>query len=810
VTGLLAPYRVLDLTDSGAELATFMMAGFGADVIKVEPSGGARSRFVGPAVEGEPPELASVRFHAYNRGKRSVVLDLDEAGGRSDFFALVTSADFVFENAGPGIMDQRGLGYDVLSTHRSDLVYVAISPFGQSGPYADHVATDLTIAAMGGAMALNGDRDRRPVRVTVPQTWHHAAAESVVGALVAHERRIETGEAQFVDVSAQAAVFWTGLNAMVASAIDGKNMERGGSSLQLSTLTTPLVHPCLDGEVCVNAMGATLFGLLPWMLESGAITDEWVAREDWATYEQRLLAGEELTITIDEWWAAVGGFTKQHTKAELFAGAIARKLTLVPVQTVADTVAMEQLTVREYWDDVALPSGRVLKAPGPFAKVSNGALAWTPAPTIGEHTEAILGELRRQPPIVPTPLARGRSLPLEGVKVADFSWIGVGPITAKALADNGATVVRIENESPIDRLRVVGPFKDGEFGLNRCQFFGSFNTSKLSLRLDLKHSTGADVARRLLAWCDVALDSFTAGTMDRLGLGYDAAREVNPNIIMATTCLFGQYGPVSQLAGYGYHAAAISGFYEVTGWPDRAPGGPWNAYTDTIAPRFLTSTLLAALDHRRRTGEGQYIDQAQMESALHFLAPELLDVQVSGRSARRDGNYSSFAAPHDAYPCVGDDQWIAIAIETDAQWRSLRSAMGEPAWAADTALDTLDGRRPHSDEIDRQLAEFTSSRDAAHLMLELQAAGVPAAMVQRSSDHLQDPQLAHRNFFRRMEHPEMGEVPYEGHQYAIRGYDNGPRLPAPCLGEHTYEVLTELLGLDDDQVADVLISGACG
>ena len=264
------------------------------------------------------------------------------------------------------------------------------------------------------------------------------------------------------------------------------------------------------------------------------------------------------------------------------------------------------------------------------------------------------------------------------MKVADFSWIGVGPITAKALADHGATVVHVEHDKPADRLRLVGPFKDGIAGINRCQFFGSFNTSKLSLQLDLKHPVGNDIARQLLAWCDIALDSFTAGTMADLGLGYDVARELNPDIIMATTCLLGQYGPAAKLAGYGYHAAAVSGFYEITGWDDRPPAGPFNAYTDTIAPRFLTTVLLAALDHRRRTGEGQFIDQAQMESALHFLAPELLDVQLSGSTARRAGNHDPDHAPHDAYPCAGTDQWCAIAVETDDQWRALRQAHRRP------------------------------------------------------------------------------------------------------------------------------------
>jgi benzylsuccinate CoA-transferase BbsF subunit len=378
------------------------------------------------------------------------------------------------------------------------------------------------------------------------------------------------------------------------------------------------------------------------------------------------------------------------------------------------------------------------------------------------------------------------------------------------LADHGATVVHVETDNPADRLRLVGPFKDDVPGINRCQFFGSFNTSKLSLQLDLKNPAGLDIAKRLLAWCDIALDSFTAGTMNEIGLGYEVARSLNPSIIMATTCLMGQTGPARKLAGYGYHAAAASGFFEITGWDDRAPGGPFNAYTDTIAPRFLASTLLAALDHRRRTGEGQFIDQAQMESALHFLGPELLEQQVTGVSPRRAGNTEPGVAPHDAYPCAGIDEWCAIAVETDEQWAALRVALGSPEWAMDPSLETAAGRLAHGETIDRELARFTERYEPRALMELLQAAGVPAGMVQRSSDHQLDPQLAHRRFFRPLEHPEMGEVPYEGHPYQVLGYDNGPRFPAPCLGEHTYEVLAEVLSLSEDEVAEVLASGACG
>src|SRR5262245_11162140 len=280
---MLSPYRVLDLTDARAELGPLILAGLGADVIKVEPPGGGASRREPPLDRALPAGLQSLRFHAFNRGKRSVVLDLEHEDGRRAFRRLVASADFLFENAAPHAMAARGLGFASLREVNPRLVYVAVTPFGQDGPYAHHLATDLTLAAMGGMMAVNGDADRRPVRITVPQTWHHAAAESAIAALVAHFRRLATGAAQFVDVSVQTAVFWTGLNAMIAHAIQGADIERNGTLLQLSTLVTPLVYPCADGEVVLIVTAPTLSRLIPWMLADGTVSREWVDAEDWST-----------------------------------------------------------------------------------------------------------------------------------------------------------------------------------------------------------------------------------------------------------------------------------------------------------------------------------------------------------------------------------------------------------------------------------------------------------------------------------------------------------------------------------------------
>ena len=402
------------------------------------------------------------------------------------------------------------------------------------------------------------------------------------------------------------------------------------------------------------------------------------------------------------------------------------------------------------------------------------------------------------------------TLPFEGIKIADFSWVGVGPITTKYLADHGATVVRVETTSPLDILRVAGPFKDGIPGPDRSQFYADNNSSKYGLTLDLKNTAAIDVARRLIAWADVLTESFTPGTVDGLGIGYETVRSINPSIIMASTCLMGQTGPAASFAGFGFHAGSIAGYYEITGWPDLPPDGPWTAYTDTVSPRFLAAILMAALDHRRRTGEGQFIDASQLEMSLHFLSPQLIDYNVSGRSVTRNGNRSAFMAPHGAFPCRGDDQWCTVAVENDGQWAGLHRAMGEPEWAKDERFENAEGRLAHQDEIETKLSEWTQTLPPKVVMETLNREGVPAGVVQRSSDLQQDPQLAHRGFFRNLDHQEMGTIPYPGHQFRISGYDSGPRSGAPVLGQHNDEVLRDILGMTEDEITEAIIGGALG
>ena len=397
---------------------------------------------------------------------------------------------------------------------------------------------------------------------------------------------------------------------------------------------------------------------------------------------------------------------------------------------------------------------------------------------------------------------------LADVKVLDLMWAIAGPAATRVLADYGATVVRVETGKRPEICRTVAPWRELPPGPESAVLFHNMNVGKLMMTLDLGNPAAREIVLDLVRWADVVTEAYSPGTMRALGLDYAALRAVKPDVIMLSTCLMGQTGPLATYAGFGNLAASITGFGNLCGWPDRPPAGPFGAYTDYLAPRFSLAALLAALDHRRRTGEGQHLDLAQGEAAIHFLGPAMLDYTVNGRVQTPAGNDDAVAAPHGVYPTAGDDRWIAIAVRSERELAGLAAAIGRPELADDRRFANREDRVAHRRELDAIVSAWTSEHDGAEAEARLQAAGVPAGVVQRSRDLLADPQLRHRRFFRPLTHTEMGEVPYEGHQFRIRDYDNGPLAPAPCLGEHSIQVLQEVLGFSDEDLARVAASGA--
>jgi benzylsuccinate CoA-transferase BbsF subunit len=398
--------------------------------------------------------------------------------------------------------------------------------------------------------------------------------------------------------------------------------------------------------------------------------------------------------------------------------------------------------------------------------------------------------------------------PLDDVKILDFTWVVAAPGASRVLADYGATVVRVETTKRVDTARTFGPFHGNTPGPESSILFQSMNAGKLGVTIDMSKAEGRAVALDLVRWADIVMESFSPRVKRNWSFDYESLRAVKPDIIMLSSCLMGQTGPLSNFAGYGSLAAALSGFYNVTGWPDRAPAGPYNAYTDTIVPRFVVILLLAALDHKRRTGEGQYIDQSHMETALHFLGPALLDFTANGRVELRAGNSDAQMAPHGVYPAAGDDRWVAIACRDDDDWRSLCTAMESHELAADGRYATAGARLERQDELDALVDAWTREREAPEIETALQARGVPCSVVETSPDLFADPQLTHREHFVEVEHPTHGGILVEGSRFRLSRTPAQYARSGPTMGRDNQYVLSELLGYGDDRIAELVSAGA--
>ena len=393
------------------------------------------------------------------------------------------------------------------------------------------------------------------------------------------------------------------------------------------------------------------------------------------------------------------------------------------------------------------------------------------------------------------------SFALEGIKILDFSWVGVAPITTKYFADNGAEVIRIESMTRIDVLRLAPPWKDARPDPNQSQFFASYNTSKKGITLDLSKPRARELVRKLVPWADIVAESFTPKAMRKWELDYDHLRQINPELIMLSTCMQGQTGPNALYPGFGQLMAALSGFYYISGYDKDSPCPPYGAYSDFVAPRFSATLLLAALDYRRRTGKGQYIDMSQYEAALHNLSPALIDYFATGRVMGPRGNASERYAPHGAYRCAdedGNERWIAIAVEDDAGWSALLKALD--AQSTDARFLTKAGRISNAAALDEFVGTLTRPRDAANLTRKLQAAGVAAYPVQNCMDLHQDENLEAFDFWHWLDHKAMGPSPYEGLQHRMSRTPGELRFAAPVLGQHNEEVFGGMLGLSTAEI----------
>ncbi len=811
--GMLHPYRVLDLTDEKGLFCGKLLGDLGADVILVEPPGGNPARRLGPFFKDDPSPEKSLFWFAMNTSKRGITLDLESEQGLDTLKKLAKTADFIIESFRPGHMDELGIGYAVLKSPNPGLILVSISGFGQTGPYRDFKGPDIVAWAVGGQMYPWGDADRPPVRINHHSQAHlHAGLQAAVGALTALHLREKTGIGRHVDVSIQESV--AHISAYLTSIWDMMrvNLPRGKGLRPDNPIRVKTVWPCKDGHVIwIYWGGLSVSWNLPvvqWMMDEG-MADDFIRRFDWAALDYDTVDQE----TVNRLEEPTAKFFLSRTKAQLWEGALKYRAQLYPIAVAPDLLGSVQLAHRGFWTDLAHPDlDAVITYPGPFGKFSRyPPVLSRRAPHIGEHQAEVLAELDKTPekrwPEAGENISGLRmKKPLEGLKVVDFGWNITGPLTAKILADCGAVVIEVESEKRLDPLRTMGPFKNGEPGLNRCGNFNLWNTGKMGINLDLSHPLGIDTARRLILWADVVIENFSGQTMNRMGLGYESFRDQRPGLIMLSSSMQGQEGPYARHPGTGHQLTGLAGFNHITGWPDREP--PYiGSYTDFPAPLFNALAILSALDVRRLSGRGQYLDMSQLENGIHFISPLILDYGVNRRIARRIGNQHPQAAPHAAFRCLGEDRWCAIAVFTQSEWQDFRRVIGNPAWTEDPKFTTMEGRKANEEELNSRIEEWTLLHPPRDVMEGMQEAGVAAGVVQTGEDMLEhDPQLKSRRFYRDLDHPEIGIYRAPRPAFILSGapYELSR---APLMGEHTAFVLSEILGKTDEEIADLAVAG---
>ena len=393
--------------------------------------------------------------------------------------------------------------------------------------------------------------------------------------------------------------------------------------------------------------------------------------------------------------------------------------------------------------------------------------------------------------------------PLAGYRVLDFGWVLAGAIPGMVLADMGAEVIKVETRQRLDYMRLGRPIIGTEMDPEQHPMFHNVNRSKLSVTLNTNHEEAVGLARRLASHCDVVLENFSPGVMDRLGLGYQDLKAVKEDIIMVSISSHGQTGPLRDLRAYAPSIGAMSGLDSTLGYEGERPLGLKHAYADITGALHAVFATVSALYQRRRTGKGQYIDVSMLRATAATMGVGLMEFEATGRALAPMGNYDPTMAPYGNYPCLGEDRWVSIAVGSDDEWRGLVEAMGKPDWSAGEKFASRYQRHRHRRELDEKLSEWTSSRDAWTITELLQSHGVAAMPVMDAEERLNDRHNRERGLYREIEHPSLGMEPIFNLMWNFSRTPPAIRGHAPLLGQHNREILCDMLGLSASELSDL-------
>jgi crotonobetainyl-CoA:carnitine CoA-transferase CaiB-like acyl-CoA transferase len=777
----LAGMRVIDLSVGIAgAYCTKMLVDAGADVIKVEPPGGDPLRRWTASGALIPDGEDGALFQHLNASKRSAVADIETAAGRALALDLAATADLIVESSGPGTLARLGLTLDVLQACNAAVSLVSISPWGSTGPWAGRPATEFTLQAATGSTAYRGLTDRVPVAAGGSIGEWIAGTFAALGALVAWLSARNTGKGQHVDLSMFEAML---LGMTIYHDLAGQwRKEPLRRAIEI-----PSIEPAKDswvGFCTITGQQWKDFCLLIGHPEVGE--------------DPRYLDGAQRMADLAFMQRIIHGWTRQHTVDEITERATQLRIPVAPIGNGENLPRIDHFVARRVF--VNGPGGFLRPRP-PYQLGETQLRPFGRAPKLGEHTDEVMEELSRKSSLLGKEGSGGPALPLAGLRVIELTSFWAGPLTASHLADLGADVVKVESIQRPDGMRFAGALPV-ERMWEWSPVFAGANVGKRDITLNLTTVEGMGLLKRLLASADVVIDNFSARVLENFGLTWEQVHALNARIIMMRMPAFGLDGPWRDRTGFAMTVEQVSGMAWITGYEDMPL--VVRGACDPLAALHAVFALLMALEHRRRTGAGQLVEVPLVETALNVAAEQVIEYSAYGQVLRRAGNRGPCAAPQGVYGCADADEYVAVAVVTDAQWVALRGAMGDPDWARDPALATAAGRRAAHDTIDAHLERWLApqGRDAA--VEKLVGAGVPAHALINAHFVMPNPQLEARCFFQVMVHPVTGTTRYPGLPMAFSGLPrNLHSLPPPTLGQHNDEILGGELGLSPDEMQDL-------
>lgn len=780
----LSGVRVIDLTDDRGATCGRLLADLGADVLLIEPPGGAQSRCTPPVVDG-----TSLSFATRHANKRSAVIDWTDPAGREALLGLAAAAEIVIDGLAPGQLDEAGLSASTLLAHNPQLVVTSITPFGQTGPYRDWVATDWTHLALASVLARSGNPAQPPLMPPGRLADEHAGVQAAWATLVAYWKAVHTGTGEHVDLSVLEAVVQSLDPAfgMAGTAMSGAT----ASDLPAGRPDARHMYPIFaaaDGHVRICVLAKRQWrGLYSWLGEPPEFADP-----KYNSTARRFRDAARIHAVV----AAM--FRTKSTQQLLDEGTQYG----VPVETVnsaTNVLSNPHFAARRSWVDVDLHHGGTARVPRGFLEIDSAPAGLRhPAPVIADSRAAF----DVPPERAAWPVADASAPPLSGLRVLDLGVIVVGGETGRLFADLGADVIKIESSSFPDGAR-----QSGADGISASFAWG--HRGKRSLGIDLRSAEGTELFLCLVAQSDLVLSNFKPGTLESLGIGYDTLKEVNPGIVVIDSSALGNSGPAARRLGYGPLVRAVCGITRLWRYPEDSEGfcDSITVYPDHIAGRIGAVAALANLIRRGRTGSGGTASVTQAEVILSQFAGQFALESLTPGSTVAQGNTGDTDAPWGVYPCAGDDQWCVVTVTGTEQFSSLCRALDATDLAVDASLATASGRLLHRERIEARLTEWTQARSPLEVMTTLQSVCVAAAAMLRPSDLLVDPHLMARNTFAELHQPQLGPLPAERSPATFSTIADPPLRPAPRQGEHTREIAAELLGLSQSEIEKVIDRG---